>query len=156
MSWIFIRRTDTEAVAPLLWPLDEKRQLMGKDPDAGKDGREEEKEQQRMRWLDSISDSAGMSLSRLWEIVKDREAWHPAVHGVPKSWTRLSGWITTTRRLKYKEGYAQCRRENRHLPILKTRKMLEENIIWLLQVCQQFSKCGLGMGPFQGPMTFSR
>ena len=48
------------------------------------------REQQRIRWLDSITDSMNMTLSELWEIVKDREAWHASVHGVTKNWTQLS------------------------------------------------------------------
>ena len=87
--WIFIGRTDTEAEAPILWPPDVKSQFTGKDTDLGKTEGNRRRGCQRIRWLDSITDLMDMNLSKFWEIVKERGAWHAAVHEVAKSQTRL-------------------------------------------------------------------
>ena len=91
-SWIFIGETDTEAETPILGPPKAKNFLAGKDPDAGRDWGQEEKgttDDEMVGWHHWLN---GHELSKLLELVMDREAWCTAVHGMAKSRTQLSNW----------------------------------------------------------------
>ena len=98
--WILIGRTDTEAETPILWPRDAKSQIIGKDPDAGKDWRWEEKGEAERIWFDNITNSIDMNVSGLQATVKDKEACRTAVHAVTKSLTWLSNWKITNKKTR--------------------------------------------------------
>ena len=121
---------DAKAETPVLWPPHAKSWLIGKDSDAGRCWGQEENGRQRMRWLDGITNSMDMSLSELRDLVMDREARRAAVHGVAKSWTRLSDWTEQNHSMRSNQLILQEINPEYSLERLRLKLQYFGHLIW--------------------------
>ena len=133
-SWVFIGRTDAEAGTSILWHMIGRADSLEKTLMLGGIGGRRRRGWQRMRWLDGITNSMDVSLSKLQELVMNREAWRAAIHGIAKSWTWLSDWaeLNWTPALTHLTFMASWEVEI-HTPILQMRRLRLRDIKKLIQ-----------------------